>query len=176
MHWTFSAVGPADPDGVGSISMIQLVNGLDQAQLSDEARTLFDTRSAALPDGGCVLYAQPTVIQPNIRSADWDWGDPPQEGLNSSQKRVSINNDFIDYFLYKSHRKNSIWVSLASYKWKFQVVALNSSTKEARFSIQPGYPLNTTLWQYDTTEPTWNRPPNTVGVPDETTCQGDNAQ
>lgn len=167
VRWRYSIVGPNDPDGDGAISMIQLMNARDTEILQDGSVTLVtDTRGAAIPDGTCIFYAgEQVAVAASSLSTSWHSGDPPSSLLDSTQKRKVITDTFTDYFIYKSDHRDSIWVSVASYSWKFQASAFNRSRRHADFLLLPGYAVNgTSVMIPDYTEPEWIWPAGTVGL------------
>lgn len=168
VHWQYTTTGPNDPDGDGAISMIQLMNAYDTAvrQNGTMMPPLTDTKGIAVPDGSCMFYAgEQAPVAANTLSTFWHSGDPPGSGVSSREKSVSINDSFTDYFIYKSSHHDSIWVTAASYNWKFQATAINQSKRHADFQLQPGYAVNGTIAKIpDYTEPQWVWPPDTVGV------------
>jgi hypothetical protein len=168
VHWQYSLIGPSDPDGDGGLSMVQLVNESDTEvrQNGTVAPPSSDSRGVAIPDESCIYYAgEQASVAANTLSTLWHSGDPPSSGLDRRQKSVTVNDSFTDYFIYKSNHHDSIWVSVASYRWKFQATAINQSKEHADFQLQPGYATNgTAVTIPDNTEPEWLWPADTVGI------------
>lgn len=119
IKWTFSATAPQG--GNGKIAAVQVVDTMRNwqchdgsiQQVSSGGKYLLDIRE----NSRTPFYRDLPVNITAARRATWNSQDSPGQLLLSNMKGESARDSFVIYFMYRSDKPGSIWVSLGWLYW-----------------------------------------------------------